>query len=208
MLRDAAISILQGRLGNRSDLATIAIEEMKLAQEDELERHHWLPWFLEVEYNTATARAPEGRLPLPLDFLGEIEDEGLSIRTLTETKWRPLNRVAADEAERDPANPSAPDSYTLSGENVILLPVVIDQDYQVSWKFYGKAETLDTNIENKWLKYAPKLLIAATGEMLCPYLERYDLIPVFQGQKKEAWDTLYRLHTQREETNRSRVMEA
>lgn len=208
MFRDAAVTILQGRLGNRTDLADVIIAEMQLAQADELERHHWLPWFLETEYNVALARAPEGRLPLPLDFLAEIEDEDLAIRTPTETKWRPLKRVAADQATRDSANPSAPAAYTLSGENVILLPVVIDQDYQVSWKFYGRAETLDTNIENKWLKYCPSLVIAATGCKAALHIERPDLLTYYEGEKAKAWDTLYRLHIQREETNRDRVMEA
>jgi hypothetical protein len=208
MLRDAAVGLIAQRLGNRSDLTARIILEMQLVQADTLERHHWLPWFLETEFNDAVAGYGDPRISMPPEFLQEIEDETLWMRNRSETEWQPLDRVASDQATKNTTTTGRPEAYTISGEYLVLLPYALDQDYLLSWRYYGAATVLDTNIENKWLKYAPKLLIAATCYALAEHVERRELKPEFQADITAAWDTLYRLHTAREEANRTRKMEA
>ena len=73
MLRDELITLIGWRLGDRDDMAARAVSEMQYTQQYILEANSWLPWFLEADAVGLATEAGIRSVPLPVDFLREIE---------------------------------------------------------------------------------------------------------------------------------------
>lgn len=207
MTRDEVVTLLGQRFGNRTDLGSRIVTEMQLAQSTKLERHHWLPWFLEGNVSPLTVVVGTAEIALPAGFLGEIEDEVLWIREPGATTYGTLDRLGKDQIALQSDN-VRPQAYTIDEANLVLMPGPPDIAYELKWRAYLADTVLTANVENKWLKYAPDLMIAVVGQALCHHTQRFDALSVYQQDEQKAWDTLLRLHVSREEANRERLMEA
>ena len=195
MLRDKAVDILMGRLGNRTNtsLRQTIIDEMVFAQETILEGALEFPWFLISELATETTVAEEERFAVPVDFLAEWEDGGLYVQETdgTETllirdSWDILKSQALLEAA------GKPKYYDIAGEYYLLRPTP-DDTYTIKQRYYQRALSLAgvygdaANIENKWLKYASDWLIAETGVVVAGQrLQSEKMVQMFAGQATMA----------------------
>lgn len=194
MLRDDAVSIIQEQLGYRSDLSASIVTTMQLAQ-NQLELGPTLPWFLLSERSYILTTVGDQRVPVPLLFLQEYEESALIYVKDSETEYilgkkdldwlfKKFPAGAADEETQEPQY------YALRGDYFIIFPVP-DAQYALWMTYYKKAQELDSNIENEWLKNAPYLLIGKTGAMLPSSLKTDKMQAQFQAWESEGRATLY-----------------
>jgi len=207
-----SLDLLMGQLGNRTaqGLRAACLSEMKLAQE-KLEQAPELPWFLEVEEATAETEPGEERLPVPTDFIREVEDFNLSL-VETDGSLVDLSRRTYDEAEVEiPRNSewSTPQIYSMRSNYIILRPTP-DAVYFVRFPtYYGKQQVPQDSesSENEWFKTVPDLMIAMAGLQIAgKRLKDPDLVTLFTNDQKSAEDRLVRLITAKQEENRERNM--
>ena len=186
MLRNAAISLLLARLGNRDPVEweSTALSEMQLAQAN-LEGDATLrPWFLVTESAQSTLTVGDSRVELPSDFLDEVEDSALEVYEETSAKWSPLKKgdwdtLVAKYRDHDPAIPKR---YAALGEYFRVQPVP-DLAYATRMIYFARDTVPSTDIENKWLKWASDLLIAEAGVSMALYhVKDPDLVAGFQAQ--------------------------
>lgn len=207
MMRDALIASVAVRLGQRQDLVPAMEGELNIIQETVLESHHWLPWFLETELAWTDVVVGEERVPLPTDFLREIEDQALWLRDSSGELLGELPRKAYDDLLRTFPLTGRPKAYSTNDAYFFLRPVA-DQAYQVAMRYYAKEPLLTADGENKWLKHAPQVVMYELASVMAgEYMQYPELATLFQGKAQQAWDRLYRKHISVEEDNRSRVME-
>lgn len=210
MLRDAAVALIQEQLGFRSDLSTNIITNMQAAQEL-LERGPTKPWFLITEDSYATTTVDEQRLPLPDDFLLEVEEAVL--------------RYVPDEDDDDDSDTSnevdlvkedydtlrknyvdnvsgPPEAYAVMGGYFRLFPTP-DDEYTIRMVYYAQDTALDTNIENQWLKYAPYVLMGATGYQMASAARDSNAMTIFKEWETKGRLTLFSENEARGHSNRS-----
>jgi len=204
MLRDAAITVLTDRLGNRDDLATKAVSEMQLAQ-IELEQGPNLPWFL-LKKDATLSNSDSGNydlISIPSDFIQEFEHDVLRRYDSTATRpWIKLFKNELGTIYDEGADSDDPTHYAIVGDYFVLGPSVPTQSYTFRLWYFGKGTVLSSNIENSWLKHAPELLISATGIKMAP-LYAPEFLSVFQGMYSAALAALIstneaRLHAARD----------
>lgn len=208
MIRDNLIALVAQRIGNRTDLTSRMITELLLLQETKLEQNSWLPWFLETEMEQAALTVGEERLALPSDFLEEIEDQALWLYdTAAEVKMASLSKMGYDAMLAKYPGDGRPAAYSIGNQYFHLRPVA-DAAYIIKTRYMAKDALLDTNIENKWLKYASDLVIAELGAVMARHVQNGNLVALYEADAEKAWSRLYAKHVAREEINGSRVMEA
>lgn len=208
MIRDSVVDIIAQRLGNRTDLTDAIIAEMQLAQEMRLEQSGTiLPWFLATEYTEVETVAGEGRLVLPDDFICEVEDSGFWILNPDNAVWIELKKRNEDDIlNKYGVIPDMPQMYSLVGEQFTLGPIP-DAVYTLRMKYYAKDESLATNIENKWLKYAADLVIAEVGYVMASKHTMDDaLAQSYLADKGVAWNRLNMMNETRQHANRDYSM--
>lgn len=169
MTRDEAVSWVQFHLGSRTDLTTQAQNALNAAQE-ELERRDFLPWFLRTEVATTTTASSEERLAVPSDFIREWE-EGALYRIADNEELIPLekNTLTVLRAQFRGTAIGAPTDYALDNDYFRLFPTP-DAAYDVKMIYYAHDAVLATNVENRWLKNAPWMMIAEAIMILAPGL--------------------------------------
>lgn len=163
MNRDAAIAEIQEGLGFRSDLTDTIIAAMKSTQRL-LERGQTLPEFmratsqsLALTANTATVSLPSGFLrrvytPLPYYVASGADDP-------TWITWSDLETAISVYGLSSVGDPAV---FVVHGSSIRVFPTP-RSDLTVTWDYYQKADTLDTNVENLWLANAPELIIGGAG---------------------------------------------
>lgn len=168
MTRDEGVALIHQQLGFRSDLAAEIVANLQLAQTT-LELMPTKPWFLTSEDSFAATVIGEERIPIPLDFIQEVEDAVFKYRPDAYPDEDEIDLVKDDYDQlrlnfrEEPDGPPA--AYALVGEYFRIFPKP-DAVYQVRLIYYAKDTVLDTNIENKWLKHVPLLLLGSAGEMM------------------------------------------
>ena len=217
MDRDSAISLLKIRLKRASDTAldSTIITVMQHVQEMILEENAWLPWFLLSEFLTITTTADEERIQVPEDvnftgnnFLMEYEDGALwRIDSSLDSGRKLLVKDSYDALyARYKTATGKPVKYSLDGDYFRLFPTP-DGTYTLNMRCYLKDTGLDTNIENKWLKYASDWLMAETGLIIARDVLRDK---VAEGNMStdisRAKDRLYRKDTARKMANTEATM--
>jgi hypothetical protein len=101
-----------------------------------------------------------------------------------------------------------PKAYSIGADEFRFGPTP-DAIYTVKMRYKAKDTTLDTNIENQWLKYASDVVLAELGIVMAEkHMQHPKLAEAFRNDAGVAWTRLYSKHTAREEDNHSRVMEA
>lgn len=209
MTRDEALTLLLRRAGQRegdTKLKNQIIEEMKLAQTS-MEQGgvqirgggvFW-PNFLISEVSTATTTVDEPRMDLPNDFLMEVEDGALFVKD--SSKWFHLEKEEWDILRSNNLDSGRPEYYAALGDYFYLFPVP-DKQYTLKLIYYQSAGDLDTDIENRWLQYAPHLLIARVGATMAEqYLYDNQLAQRFQREEAEFAQQLYNAEVAREQAN-------
>ena len=204
MTRDDAIAIIQQQLGFRTDLNSVIITNMKLAQRT-LEMSPTKPWFLLSELQTKRTTPTDDRVALPDDFL--IEAENMVVKYIPDDEDSdpvPLEKydydqLAADFAEEEPGEPQA---YAIQGNYLRIFPLP-DDDYLLQIMNYQFDTVLDSNVENGFLKWIPSLLIGAAGLLVARAARDKDAIAAFQEMWATGMKILYAHNEAREHANRS-----
>lgn len=215
MIRDKAVDLLLGRLGNRQgdSLKQTIIDEMVYAQENLLEGELELPWFLLSENATEDTVPSEARFPLPADFLMEWEDGGLYMQNDDGTEtlmfredWDIIKSQAALEGEGKPTY------YDIAGD-YYLLRKTPDAVYTVTQRYYQRQTSLAGvyggagNAENNWLKHASDWLIAETGLIVASQrLQSEKMAQMFAVQATKAKKRVMHKNIVMQESNKQRQM--
>jgi len=209
MLRNTAVRLLAQRLNNRTDLDEAIIQEMQLAQEMRMEQGgRFTPWFMVTEYATKLTDPQENRIPVPDDFVIELEEEPVWVLA-TDGVWKPLTKKGEGALQQyfGETLQLLPTHYALEGDHFTLFPVP-DQAYQVRFRYGARQAPLTTNIENSWLKFAPDLMIGEVGEAVAMHVMQNDKLAAgFTKTKNEAWERLFIMNEARIHANRSYQME-
>lgn len=184
MLRSAAVTIVQDRLGNRTSIATRILNEMILAQSI-LEHGETLPWFLLQNSHTSTVVSTQ-TVSLPTGHLRDYKNGSLWIPD-DSGKLQPLephevlDALCYDANGGFDDNTGKPTDYALFGSKWYLFPSP-DAIYTL-WYFAYIADTVltgvDANETNLWLTHAPDILIAAAGERTARYLRDAAMVQLF-----------------------------
>jgi hypothetical protein len=176
MLRDAAVSRIKTTLGFKQNLDSQIVQAMVEVQED-LEREPTLPFFLRYAWlvsgmNVLTPGQYE--YILPTNFIREDEEgSNLVLRhpdtgaetALTRDDITELRLKHPFFGENGEPNLGKPQGYFRMYRNIGFLPTP-DIAYQIAGVYYGKDLPLTTNIENRWLKELPFIIIARAGLLI------------------------------------------
>ena len=177
MIRDSAVDLLMGRLGNRSNatLQQAVIDEMVFVQENVLEGALELPWFCLSEKSYAVTTPSEERLALPSDFLAEWE-EGDIFLLESDGSQTPLIRADWDVIKiQDSLKGSGKPTHYDIGGDYYLFRKIPDDTYTIQQRYYQRQTSLAgsygdaANVENNWLKWASDWLLAETGIRVAKY---------------------------------------
>lgn len=205
MTRDEFVTLLQARLGNRTDLADMIILEMQFAQSTILEgTGAFTPWFLATEMTNTNTVAGEERVELPTDFLAEIEEQSLWLYDVTsDSPYTELHKRGYDTSLLRYQTQAIPRQYSIEGNYLLLRPIP-DVEYNIRWRYYAKEPVLSTNIENKWLIEASDLFLAEVGNIMAGvHLQNDKLAMAFQQAAGIARQRLYTFHEARKHVNRT-----
>lgn len=220
MTRDQAIAIILARCGRRQNdtfLQTQAVLEMALKQETTLEGADFKPWFLLSEYMHALTGANEPRIPLPANFLEELEEGILWVQAPGATTYTKLVRDDLDILEERyiDSEPGVPEAYAIAGKDAVLFPTPADA-YPMKMRCYLREPTLDyaygeaTNADpttNEWLTHAADWLIGEVGAVIAgQYIKDEPTAAKFAEEAMKGRARLYVAHVAREEANRQRSM--
>lgn len=172
MTRDEAVAIIHQQMGFRSDLSSVIVTHMKLAQQ-QLELEPAKPWFLLTETLSTETEEGQPKVLMPSGSIAMLEefdngalyyvpdsgdDEGKNLK---------LGKFEYDvlvENYKD-TDPGYPVAYALRGKYFHIFPTP-DDIYTLKILIYANDTILDSNVENNWLKYAPLVLIGKTLKMI------------------------------------------
>lgn len=206
MTKAELIQLLGWRLGDRTDMAARAELELDFVQDNQLEGAVWCPWFLVSELSQATTTAGESRLPLPTDFLMEMEEshlyavnaEGVAIE---------LVKKDLDVLDRGKVVEGFPAFYAVSGKYFHFYPTP-DAAYSVQMRYYAKASRIrDDMVVSPWLQYAADLVLAELGTIIAgKHIQNPEAAAGFASDAKGAWKRLYDKHVALGELNHPRAL--
>lgn len=200
MTRDEVIAMIQLQLAFRTDQEDNIITVLKATQED-LENQAVKPWFLLSERMTTSTTAAEQRIPLPMNFLLEHEEDGISYVPSDGTASIPLTKNDLDTLKKlYGVTTGTPEAYALDGSYFRIFPIP-DDVYLVEMYCYLRDTALDTNIENGWLKWAWKLMAGEAGKMIAGPLRDKEAYRIFSEWAKEGKANLYRENEARKHAN-------
>lgn len=197
MFRDDAIALMKIELGFRKDKTDDLVTALKASQEL-LELAPTKPWFLLSEGATIRTTPNERRVHVPVDFIAEYEDGALRYLPDDATKDSViLLKFEREHLEKTYARTAVgpPKAYAKVGDYFELWPLP-DDDYLLEMRYYYKDEALDSNIENRWLKNIPYLLMGHAGQTIAEGLRDGDAMKSFLKWEREARMVL---HGQNEE---------
>ena len=209
MDRDSAVARIQEKTGFRSDRVTEITNALQDAQ-DELERGQTVPWFLLQEDQTFTITPPSPAVATPLEvtlpsgFIKESDDQEGNLRWQQSTPgpsvfvqkmdlkeaetfffaprlvwWN--EGVEVIQSEDTTLSPGVPIVYVLRKSTVRIYPGP-DVVYNLTWSYFAHDDRLDSsNVTNKWLTYAPWLLIGRAGLLFAMSVRDTDAIAAFQS---------------------------
>lgn len=212
MNRDKVVEIAMRRVGERRKNATLfqqAVDELQLLQSSyensgvplpaSLGGNGFWPNFLVSELSSATTTANESRLPVPQDFIIEVEDGALF--RLEEDQWVGLEKTFWDRIQASRTDPGKPTIYAFMGDYFYLYPTP-DAAYEMRLIYYQGAASLDTNIENRWTSHAPDLMVAGLGEILASrYMGNGGLTQEFRKERETIAARMYSSEVAREQVN-------
>lgn len=173
MTRDEIVSQIQLLLGFRSDQTNTIAAQIAI-QQNHLERDvEWAiyPSFLQTERADASISILgdgfDERIAKPTDWIADIEEDGIWVvddegfENLLEKSEE--NKLRTAFRNHDPGLPT---HYASSGDYYRLFPTP-DAAYALKMRYYQRDEVItDGGGENRWMRYAPNILIGRTGLFL------------------------------------------
>lgn len=211
MVRDAAVTLLLSRLGNRkaaeySSIILLEMDEVQLRLEGD---PVLMPWFMLTESSTSVTIIGDERVALPADFIHEFEDGALQVQDPTSLLWLDLTKEDYEHMREEyrESDPGQPKQYALVGSYFRVKPVP-DLVYSIRMLYFAhQVLPSATNIENSWLKYASDLLLSETGFTVASlHMQDMELAQQFDGARKIAKDRLWKLNEARMHANRDYMM--
>jgi len=174
MIRDDGVARIQEQLAFKTTLADKIVSQMQLAQTN-LEAMPTKPFFLISEDSVINTTPLEQRIPLPSDFLQEIDEAVLRYVPLVPTGTDPEVDLIKDDFDVlrknffDPITGTLmkgkPKAYAIMGPYFRIFPTP-DAVYPIRTPYYKRDVVLTTNVENGWLKHVPFLLLGAAGKLI------------------------------------------
>ena len=206
MTKAELVQLMGWRFGDRDDLGERIELELDFVQDFVLESKEWLPWFLVTEESNATLVPHERRLPLPPDFLEEIEESALWLE-LKDGVTVELKKMEFDIAARKYPGEGQPQVFCRVGEYYQFFPIP-DYDYRVFMRYYGKDDRLRDELASpKWLKYAADVVMAELGKVISDkHIKDVQAAASFAADAQMAWQRLYAKHTSQQEVNMARAL--
>lgn len=202
--RDEAVEFIKQICGYRKSGDATIIKMMERAQL-ELQRGPTFPWFLLSERSQILTTVSDERIPLPANFIGEYEEDGIWLRVDTTDPEQDiiLEKDDVDLLRNLYKNTTGqPLAYSKDGTYFRLFPTP-DEQYQLRMMYYRKAESLlGANIENEWLKHSPNSVIGKAGGWYAATLRDKGAMQVFDKLETEARLVLENENESRKHTNR------
>lgn len=187
MTRDEAVARVKQGLGFKTNLDAEIVTAFQQLQVD-LENSSELPFFLRKQYTAFNTVALDPTLPVPTDFIREWDDDPLSIIFTDGVNTSYTQELIKDSPaflklrwpqESLPLSDlSVPKGYARINDTFYFYPLP-SQIFTFDGSYYAKDLLLDTNIENKWLKELPYILIARAGLQLAQGLRDADGLTTF-----------------------------
>lgn len=217
MTRDEIVALIKQRARRDADTSLDAriVTEMKYVQDVILEGGVTLPWFLLSENLTASTVINEERVIIPTnvdsvsgrDFLREHEEGALWYYDSTALEWVELLKDDYDALlAKYPSGTGTPKYYSLDGFYFRLKPTP-DAVLTLRIKCYLREPALSSNIENRWTKHAPDLVIGETGARVASmHLRDPALQAEFEKEAQKAKLRLFLTDEARKHTNREMEM--
>lgn len=206
MTRDEMVAAIHRHLGFRSDQTANILLELPQAQR-RLELAATKPWFLLSEYSETSTVTEDSRVALPLDFIEEHDENGLSIYSAEDEEWLPLVKNDLDTLQAlFGSSPGFPRGYALTGNYFRLYPIP-DGVYTLRMLYYKYADELSTGAStNGFLEHVPELLIGRVGIRVAQTLRDKDALVTFREMVTEANIELYRQNEAKKHANASYQM--
>lgn len=216
MILSEAMTLMSVHLGFRtvnSEFQGKVVAALDWAQK-QLERGPRYPWFLISEESTIQTETGEQRLPLPDDFLHEVEGSAMYyVPTDTSLAKVELRKFEDDYLESiyprgEDGSRGSPKAYSRMGNYFLIWPVP-DSEYDIEMKYYEHDATiasLAVDGENKWLKYAPDTIIGKAGGYLATGLRDMVALQAFRTMESEGRTVLTTEDTLQEVENRELLM--
>lgn len=201
MLRDAVVDLIAFRLGQRNDLRNIIIAEMEHIIQSELSQAgHYFLWQLGTWRKLGDLAANASTTTLS-GFLALDEDTPLTYVTEPPGIEIPQEIFYRENFWPDtiPSTQAAgpPTYWRWVGADTLEFDKKADTDYGI----YGRGYVIDTsiagsygdsnNIENRWLRRAADVLIAAVGTRMAQSLASPQLYQMFSQDFSKAWNRAY-----------------
>lgn len=204
------LDLLMVRLNRTAaGVRTNCLTEM-VFQQSTLEQSAELPWFLIGNEETLTVTAGTREVAVPSGFLREVDE----IKTyIIDTDGAYIEMTKKDYVELEAyhgieATSALPTDYDLVGTNFLLFPKPTVTT-SIKGRFYKAqiAPTDDAVTTDKWLVYAPDLLLAITGETVAAqHLQNQELAMSFGLLRQKAEARLTAETVARAEAARTRTM--
>lgn len=187
MTRSDAIARIQRGLGFRQGLTNAIISALQEAQR-ELEKGKTLPKFLLQEDQALTLISGTHTVAIPDGFIREYDDEPLRYLPLGSQEYTVLPRKiysAALAANFESNETSGPKIYVLRSTTIDFITTA-NQDYDLLWTYYARADVLDSDIENAWLAdtHGPEWLIGEAGWRIASDLRDTTAASIFDNMRK------------------------
>lgn len=186
MIGNDVVSIIQEKLGFRSDLNTNILAKMNEAMRL-LEKGRTLPKFLIEEDVPLTTVANQRYISLPAGFIKVDDDghpnieftDGTGLIYLKQGPWPQLRQIfQSTEA-------GIPRAFTLRKTQIWFHPVPVDA-YDLVWSYYKHDNDITGAAENNWLRELPYLIAGKAGLSMAQNLNsNSDIIRYFEGMARE-----------------------
>lgn len=166
------------------------------------------PWFLVVGPQALVTVEDEITVSLPDDFLAETEDDALWLYTATaevDEQWQPLAKDSLDFLRADHPGVGSPKAYSVLGLSLYLFPVP-DDIYMLRMSYYAADAAFALTEENKWMKYAPDVLIGEAGRRVAMALRDQSAVQIFTDRFQQAVMDLWATTEERLHVNRRYVI--
>jgi hypothetical protein len=176
MIRSTAVSIIKRGLGFRQTQDSAIIAALQQAQRD-VELGQTLPnWLLAFDQPiTVISGAPTASLPTgfirfhddyPVYYLSGVSQIFLSKRNPTEAYQAYVASGSPDDDSLILTAGTYPRVFTQRNKTTVQFYPTPMLNLTVYATFYKAAVTLDADVENAWLQYAPNYLIGLAGVMV------------------------------------------
>jgi hypothetical protein len=171
MTLDEAVAQIQQIMGFRQDLAAVCATNIKLAQD--FYEQNWadltnLPYFLLTDRTDLATIAGDEKIARPANWLGDAEKDEFWLTNADGVELL-LPKYDIDDLRETYGTyiSGQPIAYGFDGTNYRLFPTP-DIAYVCRFQYFATDTVLSSGSStNKWLTFAPYVLIGRAGKLIC-----------------------------------------